>query len=106
MTAATQILMDQELQNLIQRLCLGFPTHDVNVSQIFDMRRFARMVHYAWKNEIGFHPEMFKNALKETDLFGNLSEEVLDAKSAQLCHQSDLAKGVLHAAFDIEKLSI
>ena len=98
--------MDQELQELIQRVCSGFPTHDVNVIQIFDMRRFARMVYYAWKHDIGFHPEMFKTALKGTELFGNFSEEALDAKSAKLCHQADFAKGILHAAFDIENLPI
>ena len=64
------------------------------------------MVHYAWKHDIGFHPEMFKKALKETELFRNLSDEVLNNKSAELCNQADFAKGILHATFDIEKLSI
>lgn len=64
------------------------------------------MVHYAWKQNIGFHPDMFKDSLKETELFQNLLEEVLDAKSAELCRQADFAKGILHAAFDLENLKI
>ena len=44
--------MDEELQDLIVKVCTGFPTHDVTITNIFDQRRFARMVHHAWKNEI------------------------------------------------------
>ena len=101
MTAAPYIkTMDQELQNLIQLVCSSFTTYDVKVSHIFDLRRFARMAHYAWKHDIGFHREMFKNALKETELFGNLTDEELDEKSLDLCLQAEFAKGILHAAFD------
>lgn len=98
--------MDDKLQELVHTVCQGFPTCDVKVSQVFDLRRLARMVHYAWKNNIGFHPDMFKDELKETRLFQNLSDEELDAKSSQLCHQADFAKGILHATFDLEHLKI
>lgn len=95
--------MDQELQDLIQCVCSGFTTHDVRVSQIFDVQRFAKMTHYAWKHEIGFHPEMFKKALRGTEVFRNLSEEELDEKSRELCRQADLAKDILRVASEIEK---
>lgn len=98
--------MDKEFQKLIGNVCAGFPTHDVQLSNIFDIRRFARMAHYAWIHDIGFHPDMFKEALKETELFKNLSDEALDIKSQELCRQADLVKSMFHAAFDLEHLSI
>ena len=69
--------MDETLQELIQNVCSGFPSFDVSVSNLFDQRRFARMAHYAWKHEIGFHPDMFKNALMNTNLFQTLPENAL-----------------------------
>lgn len=98
--------MDEKLQGLIHEVCSGFPTHDVNLSQVFDLRRFARMTHYAWKNNIGFHPEMFTEALKEADMFKNLNEDELESKAYELCCQADFAKSMFHAAFDIENLSL
>ncbi len=98
--------MDETLQELIYKVCSEFPTLDVEVCNIFDQRRFARMTHYAWKNGIGFHPDMFKNALKHSNLFQGLCEEELDEKSSQLCHQADFAKNMLHATFDLEHLTI
>lgn len=98
--------MDQKLQELIQGVCSELPTLDVRISNVFDLRRFARMAYYAWKQDIGFHPEMFKDSLKKTELFQNLPEEVLDAKSIELCHQADFAKDILHATFDLENLKI
>lgn len=98
--------MDEKLQELIQTVCSGFPTLDVNVSQVFDLRRFARMVHYAWKNEIGFHPDMFTEALKKAELFKNLNEDELESKANELCHQADFAKSMFHATFKLEKLSL
>lgn len=96
--------MNQELQNLIQRLCSGLLTHDVSISQIFDLRRFAQMTHYAWKHEVGFHPDMFKKSLKETKLFRDLSDEVLDEKSVALCRQADFALNILRLTSDIDSL--
>lgn len=98
--------MDEKLQELIFALCGGFPTHDVCVSQVFDQRRFARMAHYAWKHNIGFHPDMFQEALKATELFKSLPEEEIYKKANQLYLQADFAKSMFHAAFDLEKLSI
>lgn len=98
--------MDSRLQELILDVCHGFPSRDVSVSHIFDFRRFAKMVHYAWKNEIGFHPDMFKDALRSDNLFNSLSEEELEAKASELCSQADFAKTIFHAAFDLEKLTI
>ena len=62
------------------------------------------MVHYAWKHEIGFHPDMFKEALKNSELFQNLPDEELNLKSRELCCQADFAKSMFHAAFDLENL--
>ena len=98
--------MDEKLQDLIHEVCSGFQTHDVNVSQVFDLRRFARMTHYAWKNNIGFHPDMFTEALKETVLFKSLNEDELESKANELCCQADFAKSMFHVAFEIEKLSL
>ncbi|MBD5263286.1 MAG: hypothetical protein HDS39_04345 [Bacteroides sp.] len=98
--------MDERLQELIFAVCNGFPTRDVSVSQVFDQQRFARMVHYAWKHNLGFHPDMFQEALKATELFKSLPEEEIDAKSDELCLQADFAKSMFHAAFDLDKLSI
>lgn len=98
--------MDVTLQNLIQQVCSGFPTLDVEVTNVFDQRRFARMSHYAWKHKIGFHPDMFKNALMNTDLFRTLPDIELEAKSKQLCRQADFIKSIFHAAFDLENLTI
>ena len=64
------------------------------------------MVHYAWKHNLGFHPDMFQEALKATELFKSLPEEEIDAKSDELCLQADFAKSMFHAAFDLDKLSI
>ncbi len=98
--------MNENLQALIQNVCSGFPTYDVGVSNVFDQRRFVRMVHYAWKHEIGFHPDMFKNALMKTDLFHSLSENEIETKASELCLQADFAKSMFHAAFDLENLTI
>lgn len=72
--------MDKKLQELIFAVCDGFPTRDVSVSQVFDQRRFAIMAHYAWKHNLGFHPDMFQEALKATELFKSLPEEDLEKK--------------------------
>lgn len=98
--------MDEKLQELIFAVCDGFPTRDVCVSHICDQRRLARMAYYAWKNEIGFHPDMFQEALKATELFKSLPEEEIDSKSNELCLQADFAKSMFHAAFDLENLSV
>ncbi|WP_300906032.1 hypothetical protein [uncultured Bacteroides sp.] len=98
--------MDETLQELIQKVCSGFPSYDVGVSNVFDLRRFAKMAHYAWKHEIGFHPEMFKEALMNTDQFHSLSENEIEAKADELCQQADFAKSMFHAAFDLENLTI
>ncbi len=98
--------MDEKLQKLLYAVCSGFPTRDVRVCNIFDQRRLVRMAHYAWKNNIGFHPDMFKCAMKNIELFQSLSEEELDSKAEYLCLQADSAKSVFHVAFDLEHLSI
>lgn len=49
---------------------------------------------------------MFKNALKEVELFQSLSDDDLNAKSAELCHYADFAKSIFKAAFDLEKLTL
>ncbi len=98
--------MEEELQKLIYTLCDGFPTRDVIVSNISDHKRLAIMAHYAWKHEIGFHPDMFKEALKATRMFKNLSERELEDKANLLCNQADFATSMFHAAFDLAKLSI
>ncbi len=49
---------------------------------------------------------MFMNALKETELFRNLSEKEIEAKAHELCNQADFAKSMFHAAFELENLSI
>ncbi len=98
--------MEEHLQELIHNVCNGFPTRDVEIINVFDQRRFARMAHYAWKHGIGFHPDMFMNALKETELFRNLSEKEIEAKAHELCNQADFAKSMFHAAFELENLSI
>ena len=66
---------------------------------MFDQRGFARMAHYAWKNEIGFHPDMFKEVLINTDMFRYLSENEIKAKANEICRQADYAKAMYHAAF-------
>lgn len=78
----------------------------MGVSNVFDQRKFARMAHYAWKHEIGFHPDMFRDALKNTDIFQSLPENEIEAKAHELCRQADFAKSVFHAAFDLENLTI
>lgn len=98
--------MDETLQELIQKVCSGFPTYDVGVSNVFDQRRFAKMVYYAWKHAIGFHSDMFKNALMNTELFHSLPEHEIEAKADELCQQADFAKSMFHAAFDLENLTI
>lgn len=98
--------MEDRLQELIRNVCSGFPTVDVNVSHIFDARRFAIMVHFAWKHDIGFHPDMFKAALKATELFQAMPDNVIEEKASELCYQADFAKSMYHAAFDLEHLSL
>lgn len=98
--------MDETLQDLIQKVCFGFPTYDVGVSNVFDLRRFAKMAHYAWKYEIGFNPDMFKDALMNTELFHSLPEQEIEEKAYELCRQADFAKSMFHAAFDLENLKI
>ena len=98
--------MDETFKELIQEVCSGFPTYDVGVSNVFDQRRFAKMVHYAWKQGIGFHPDMFKNALMTTELFHSLQEHEIETKADELCQQADFAKSMFHAAFDLENLTI
>lgn len=98
--------MDETLQELIQNVCSGFPTYDVGVSNVFDQRRLAKMAHYAWKHGIGFHPNMFKNALMKTELFQSLQEYEIETKADELCHQANFAKSMFHAAFDLENLKI
>lgn len=98
--------MDKKLQDLIFALCDGFSSTDVIVSHICDQRRLARLVHYAWKQEIGFNPDMFKEALTRTNNFQNLSNEELDTKANDLCKQADFGKSLLYATFDLEKLTI
>ncbi len=98
--------MDETLKELIQKVCSGFPSFDVSVSNHFDQRRFVRMAHYAWKHEIGFHPDMFKNALMNTNLFQTLPENEIEAMATELCHKADFAKSMFHMAFDLEKLTI
>ena len=98
--------MDETLQELIQKVCSEFPTYDVGVSNVFDLRRFAKMAHYAWKQGIGFHPDMFKNALMNTEVFHYLQEHEIETKAHELCQQADFAKSVFHAAFDLENLTI
>lgn len=98
--------MDEKLKKLILNVCQGFPTQDVVVSNTFDARRFARLVHYAWTHDIGFHPDMFKEALQTAKVFSSLSDEELEDKARTLCLQADFAKEMFHAAFDLEKLSI
>ncbi len=63
------------------------------------------MAHYAWKQEICFHPDMFKEALQSNVAFSNLSEEDLEDKAHELCNQADFAKMMFHTAFDIEGLT-
>lgn len=98
--------MEKHLQELIHEVCESLPTRDVEITNVFDLRRFAQMAHYAWKQEIGFHPDMFTNALKATELFKNLPEEDIKAKALKLCSKADFAKSMFHAAFDLVKLSI
>lgn len=98
--------MDEILQELISRVCEGFPSRDVIISNVSDQKRLAVMSHYAWKHKIGFHPDMFRDALKSTSMFKCLKEEELDSKANELCNQADFAKSLFHAAFDLEKLSI
>lgn len=98
--------MEKHLQKLIHNVCNGFPTRDVEIINVFDQRRFALMAHYAWKQGIGFHPDMFMDALKETELFKSLSEKEIEAKAHKLCNQADFAKSMFHAAFELENLSI
>ena len=64
------------------------------------------MAHYAWKHEIGFHPDMFKDALMKTELFHSLPEQEIETRADELCHQADFAKSIFHAAFDLENLTI
>ena len=59
-----------------------------------------------WKQGIGFHPDMFMNALKETELFKGLSEKEIETKAHELCNKADFAKSMFHAAFELENLSI
>lgn len=98
--------MENKLQELINSLCSGFITTDVRISHICDVRRFATMIHYAWKHDTGFHPDMFYTGLKQSKLFQSLPENELTEKSAELCKQADLVWLVFRAAFDIEKLSL
>ena len=98
--------LEEHLQELINNVCGGFPTRDVEIINVFDQRRFARLVHYAWKQGIGFHPDMFMNALKETELFKGLSEKEIETKAHELCNKADFAKSMFHAAFELENLSI
>ncbi len=84
--------MEEHLQELINNVCGGFPTRDVEIINVFDQRRFARMVHYAWKQGIGFHPDMFMNEI--------------ETKAHELCNKADFAKSMFHAAFELENLSI
>lgn len=98
--------MEEKLKELIFKVCAGFPTRDVCICNISDQKRFARMSHYAWKYELGFHPDMFKEALSSLDKFKCLSGDELDTKANELCKEADFAKSMFHAAFDLEKLSI
>lgn len=99
--------MEEQLQSLIRELCSNFTSQDVRISSnVFDLRRFAKLTHYAWIHDLGFHPDMFKNALKEVELFQSLSDDDLNAKSAELCHYADFAKSIFKAAFDLEKLTL
>ena len=98
--------MEETLQNLILELCLQFPYRDVNITNIFDQRRFVKVVHYAWKYEIGFHPYLFKTALEATELFGSLPENEIEQASRELCIKADFVKSMFHSAFDLENLSI
>lgn len=98
--------MNETLHELIQKVCSGFSTYDVGVSNVFDQRRFAKMAHYAWKHAIGFHPDIFKTALMNTELFQSIPEHEIEAKAEELCLQADFAKSMFHAAFDIENLTI
>ncbi len=100
------ISMDGKLQELIYEVCNGFPSRDVKISQIFDQRRFVRMVHYAWKNNLSFNTEDFKETLKVVDKFKNLSEENLETKAIELCDQAEFAKLMFYTAFELENLSI
>lgn len=99
--------MDQKLLEMTQAVCSGFTTRDVNVYQILlNLHEFQRMVYYAWKLNVGFNPFMFKNALKRTKIFQDLSEEELDEKSSELCYLANFAESMFHAAFEeIDKLS-
>ncbi|MGN0224256.1 MAG: hypothetical protein ACI4AM_09580 [Muribaculaceae bacterium] len=94
--------MDQELQKLIFFFCEGLPTREVDIYNSFDLKRFARVIHCAWKHKIGFHPDMFKNALKEVEVFQPLSDEELTAKSMKLCEQADFAKSMYQLIRDEE----
>lgn len=98
--------MEEQLQSLIRELCSNLTSQDVRISNVFDLRRFAKLTHYAWIHDLGFHPDMFKDALKEVELFQSLSDEELNAKSAKLCHYADFAKSMFKAAFDLEKLTL
>lgn len=98
--------MEDKLQDLIFKVCEGLTSLDVSIYHIFDQRRFARMAHFAWKNGIGFHPEMFKIALKKIEKFNCLTDEEIEQKSHELCTQADLTKSMFHAAFDLEGLTI
>lgn len=100
-------LMEEHLQSLIRELCSNFTSQDVRISSnVFDLRRLAKLAHYAWIHDLCFHPDMFKNALKEVELFQSLSDDELNAKSVELCHHADFAKSIFKAAFDLEKLTI
>lgn len=98
--------MEEELQNLIVKVCAGFPTYNVSLTNIFDLRRFSKMVYFAWKHDLGFHPDMFVEALKSTECFKNLTDEDIEDKACYLCSQADFAKSIFHAAFDLESLSV
>ena len=98
--------MDDKLQELIFEVSSHLTPGDLKISHIFDLRRFAKMAHYAWINEIGFHPSMFKESLKKAELFSSIPEDTLEDMALQLCIQADFAKSMFHAAFDIEKLPI
>ena len=92
--------MEQKLQEFIHTVCNGFPTQDVCRSNISDIRRFAQMAHYAYENNLSFHPDMFKQALMSIEKFKDLSTDEIASKSTCLCRQADFAKLILHAEYD------
>lgn len=98
--------METKLQELIKDVCDGFTSPDVSVMHITDARRFAIMAYHAWKHNIAFHPDMFKEALEATEMFETLSDQEIEEKSNNLCHHADFAKMMFRTAFEIERLSL